>query len=140
MSLSKHLVGPGRATTTAAAATVASASIVTNLASPASPAFSSPPSNYRPSPSAFCSSTSNSIVYKQASAPLRTLHSQTRQSPLKLSELRNRANMSTMPAQHGHSEACCNVPPVVADGYTTKGTYEELGGFKTCTFCLCSQF
>ncbi|RYO74759.1 hypothetical protein DL766_009583 [Monosporascus sp. MC13-8B] len=41
--------------------------------------------------------------------------------------------MSTMPAQHGHSEACCNVPPVVSKGYDAKGSYEELGGFKTYT-------
>ncbi|KAI5924470.1 hypothetical protein F4810DRAFT_663783 [Camillea tinctor] len=41
------------------------------------------------------------------------------------------ANMSTMPAQHGHSVACCNIPPVVAKGYSAKGTYEELGGFKS---------
>lgn len=36
-----------------------------------------------------------------------------------------------MPAQHGHSKACCNIPPVVSKGYTEKGTYEELGGFKS---------
>jgi len=42
------------------------------------------------------------------------------------------ATMSTMPAQHGHSEACCNIPPIVAKGYDTKGSYEELGGYKTC--------
>ncbi|KAI6089123.1 alpha/beta-hydrolase [Hypoxylon rubiginosum] len=39
--------------------------------------------------------------------------------------------MSTMPAQHGHSEACCNIPPVVSKGYSAKGTYEDLGGFKS---------
>ncbi|KAI0393802.1 alpha/beta-hydrolase [Xylariaceae sp. FL0594] len=43
----------------------------------------------------------------------------------------NYATMSTMPAQHGHSEACCNIPPIVAKGYDTKGSYEELGGYKT---------
>ncbi|KAH9895372.1 alpha/beta-hydrolase [Xylariomycetidae sp. FL2044] len=41
------------------------------------------------------------------------------------------ATMSTMPAQHGHSKACCNVPPVVSKGYDPKGSYEELGGYKT---------
>ena len=40
--------------------------------------------------------------------------------------------MSTMPAQHGHSQACCNIPPVVTKGYEAKGSYEEVGGFKTC--------
>ncbi|KAF9879390.1 dienelactone hydrolase [Colletotrichum karsti] len=38
---------------------------------------------------------------------------------------------STMPAQHGHSEGCCNIPPVVSKGYEAKGSYEEIGGFKT---------
>ncbi|KAF4124772.1 Dienelactone hydrolase [Geosmithia morbida] len=39
--------------------------------------------------------------------------------------------MSTMPASHGHSEACCNVPPVVTKGYKNKGTYEEIGGYRS---------
>ncbi|KYK61022.1 c30d10.14-like protein [Drechmeria coniospora] len=39
--------------------------------------------------------------------------------------------MSTMPASHGHNEACCNIPPVVHKGYKPKGAYEELGGYKT---------
>lgn len=41
------------------------------------------------------------------------------------------ATMSTMPASHGHNEACCNIPPVVATGYKPKGTYEEVGGLKS---------
>lgn len=41
--------------------------------------------------------------------------------------------MSTMPASHGHNEACCNIPPVVSSGYEAKGTYKEIGGYKTCT-------
>lgn len=48
------------------------------------------------------------------------------------------AKMSTMPATHGHSEACCNIPPVVTTGYKAKGSYEELGGFNSCNhgpFC-----
>ena len=40
--------------------------------------------------------------------------------------------MSTMPASHGHSQACCNVPAVISKGYDPKGTYEELGGLNTC--------
>ena len=39
--------------------------------------------------------------------------------------------MSTMPASHGHSEACCNIPPVVTKGYEAKGTYKDIGGYKT---------
>lgn len=36
-----------------------------------------------------------------------------------------------MKATHGHSEACCNVPPVVSSGYSKKGAYETIGGKKT---------
>ncbi|EHK47408.1 hypothetical protein TRIATDRAFT_298552 [Trichoderma atroviride IMI 206040] len=39
--------------------------------------------------------------------------------------------MSAMPASHGHSAACCNIPPVVSKGYKPKGAYEEIGGYKT---------
>ena len=39
--------------------------------------------------------------------------------------------MSTMKATHGHSEACCNVPPVVTSGYSVKGAYETIAGKKT---------
>lgn len=42
------------------------------------------------------------------------------------------ATMSTMPASHGHNEACCNIPPTVAEGYVAKGSYTEVGGFKSC--------
>lgn len=42
--------------------------------------------------------------------------------------------MPEMEATAGHSKACCNVPPVVATGYQIKGSYEELGGYKTCKF------
>ncbi|KAK3299636.1 Alpha/Beta hydrolase protein [Chaetomium fimeti] len=38
---------------------------------------------------------------------------------------------SAMPACHGHNEACCNIPPVVASGYAAKGSYEQLGSLKT---------
>jgi len=39
--------------------------------------------------------------------------------------------MSAMPASHGHSAACCNIPPIVSKGYQPKGTYETIGGYKT---------
>lgn len=32
---------------------------------------------------------------------------------------------------HGHSEACCSVPPVVASGYQARGAYEQVGGMRT---------
>lgn len=45
--------------------------------------------------------------------------------------------MSTMAASHGHNEACCNIPPVVAKGYKPRGSYEDIGGYKTCAPGLC---
>lgn len=39
--------------------------------------------------------------------------------------------MSAMEATQGHSKPCCNVPPVVSSGYQAKGSYEEIGGYKT---------
>ncbi|KAK3298377.1 Alpha/Beta hydrolase protein [Chaetomium fimeti] len=41
--------------------------------------------------------------------------------------------MSTMPASHGHNEACCNIPPVVTTGYEAKGSYKEYDGLNTYT-------
>jgi len=34
-------------------------------------------------------------------------------------------------AMHGHSAACCSIPPIVAKGYEPKGKYETIGGLKT---------
>jgi len=34
-------------------------------------------------------------------------------------------------AQHGHSAACCSIPPIVSKGYEPKGKYETIGGLKT---------
>lgn len=44
--------------------------------------------------------------------------------------------MSSFPPASHPSAACCSIPPVVATGYEEKGTYEELGGYKTCTLSL----
>jgi dienelactone hydrolase len=41
--------------------------------------------------------------------------------------------MSTMPASHGHNEACCNIPPVVTIGYADKGSYKQYDGLSTYT-------
>jgi hypothetical protein len=35
-------------------------------------------------------------------------------------------------AMHGHSAACCSIPPIVSKGYEPKGKYETIGGLKTC--------
>lgn len=40
--------------------------------------------------------------------------------------------MTPMPATSGHSAACCNIPPVVADNYQGKGSYETIDNLKTC--------
>src|SRR5450432_1025993 len=45
----------------------------------------------------------------------------------------SRMTSTIMPAQHGHSEACCNIPPIVVEGYKPKGKYETIGGMKHCT-------
>ncbi|KAH8654471.1 dienelactone hydrolase family protein-like protein [Tricladium varicosporioides] len=34
-------------------------------------------------------------------------------------------------AMHGHSSACCSIPPIVAKGYEGKGKYETIGGLNT---------
>jgi len=34
-------------------------------------------------------------------------------------------------AQHGHSAACCSIPPIIAKGYEPKGKYETIGGLNT---------
>lgn len=34
-------------------------------------------------------------------------------------------------AQHGHSAACCSVPPVISKGYEPKGEYVTIDGLKT---------
>jgi len=34
-------------------------------------------------------------------------------------------------AMHGHSAACCSIPPIVSKGYEQKGKYETIGGLKT---------
>lgn len=44
-----------------------------------------------------------------------------------------------MPATSGHSEACCNLPPIVTEGYEAKGTYQDIGGYKTCKFLKTCQ-
>lgn len=34
-------------------------------------------------------------------------------------------------AMHGHSAACCSIPPIISKGYEQKGKYETVGGLKT---------
>lgn len=43
---------------------------------------------------------------------------------------------SSAMAQHGHSAACCSIPPIISKGYEAKGEYETLGGMKTCKYLL----
>jgi hypothetical protein len=76
-----------------------------------------------------------------SSSPRRGLHRCNTRAPIQQSSatpapLRSNPHqavkMSTMPATHGHSEACCNIPPIVSKDYSPKGTYVELGGMRTC--------
>ncbi|PKS09420.1 hypothetical protein jhhlp_004035 [Lomentospora prolificans] len=39
--------------------------------------------------------------------------------------------MSSFPPASHPSAACCSIPPIVSKGYQEKGSYEELGGYKT---------
>lgn len=66
--------------------------------------------------------------------PLHSKLSATTRVAIKHHRSRSSANMSgtKMPASHGHSEACCNIPPIVVEGYEPKGKYETINGMKTC--------
>ncbi|KAI2615048.1 hypothetical protein GGR54DRAFT_319756 [Hypoxylon sp. NC1633] len=117
MSLSRHFPASRRA-----------AAVASGLVPP-------PPSTSPALPSSsITNSTSNSPVpASQTLTHSRNLASQSNrnQSLFKQFTPRQTCKMSTMPAQHGHSEACCNIPPVISKGYSEKGGYEELGGFKS---------
>lgn len=74
----------------------------------------------------------NTTTYPLPSPSCRSASTQTHSNfHRQLAARRNTAKMSTMPAQHGHSEACCNIPPIVSADYDPKGGYEALGGYKT---------
>jgi hypothetical protein len=101
-----------------AALASASDASATTIRSPASPSFSP-------------SSSLRSISTFQP-RNIRT-QSSTESFPSPSSQHRlQTAAMSTMPATHGHNEACCNIPPIMSSGYVAKGSYEQLGGMKTC--------
>ncbi|KAI1765737.1 Alpha/Beta hydrolase protein [Hypoxylon sp. FL1150] len=119
MSLSRHLPGSRRA------AAVASGLITPPASSQSLPpsSLSNPNSNSNSSPS-ISTPLAQSRNLTQSNRSLH-LFNQSQLIP------RSTCKMSTMPAQHGHSEACCNIPPVVSKGYDAKGTYEEVGGFKS---------
>ncbi|KAI1415497.1 hypothetical protein F5Y13DRAFT_156162 [Hypoxylon sp. FL1857] len=72
-----------------------------------------------------CCSTRSISTLKSKGIVLQSVGEVPRASPLQS------AKMSTMPASHGHNEACCNIPPVVSEGYVAKGSYTELGSYKT---------
>ena len=54
------------------------------------------------------------------------------QSPRQFRPLHTGRRYSYNMAQHGHSAACCSIPPIVSKGYEAKGKYETIGGMKTC--------
>lgn len=84
--------------------------------------------------------TSNSILPLASPIPAaRTQQSQAQQQPPQHPRspafrqcFHSQSPKMSMPASHGHSKPCCNIPPVVSSGYQPKGSYEEIGGFKTC--------
>ncbi|KAI1472487.1 Alpha/Beta hydrolase protein [Daldinia caldariorum] len=119
MSLSRHLPGSRRAV-----------AVASGLVSPPPP----PSSSSLPNSNTTTNSTTSTASLLQQPVQPRSFASQSnirsRDIPHKLT-LKHACKMSTMPAQHGHSEACCNIPPVVSKGYTPKGTYEELGGLNS---------
>ncbi|KAI1449200.1 hypothetical protein F5Y02DRAFT_253355 [Annulohypoxylon stygium] len=130
MSLSKHLSRSRRV------AAVTSGLVPVVAAPPEATAQVHPPSFSNSKSSSDLNSISNSNYSIPSSYPIlhtRNLTSQSIRNKDLLKQLtpKHACKMSTMPAQHGHSEACCNIPPVVATGYTAKGAYEELGGFKS---------
>ncbi|KAI1309631.1 hypothetical protein F5Y03DRAFT_68007 [Xylaria venustula] len=112
-SLPRHLPKPRTAVTTTAASDIQASPFRVRLSFPACPCPGSITASPLPPPSSRSISTqTNSNLHKRLTA-------------------RNTATMSTMPAQHGHSEACCNIPPIISKGYEAQGGYEELGGYKT---------
>lgn len=121
-SLSRYLPKSRTAAATAAAASAsASASASVIRAAPQRPPR-------LPLPTCPCNITTSLLAYLSS----KIITTQTDSNLGRQSTARNTANMSTMPAQHGHSEACCNIPPIVSSGYDAKGSYDELGGYKTC--------
>ena len=85
----------------------------------------------------FRRSISLPLQISRASYTVLPLHNQffpTTRLAVKYHSSRTSATMSgtKMPASHGHSEACCNIPPIVVEGYEPKGKYETINGMKTC--------
>ncbi|KAL6694778.1 Alpha/Beta hydrolase protein [Trichoderma pleuroticola] len=102
----------------------------TSASASASASIAGPRSNLHSSPSTFIPSHPQ---LQTCCRPQPLLQSQPkpqhhRQSAVAAAQTRI---MSTMPASHGHSAACCNIPPIVSKGYQPKGSYEEVGGYKT---------
>ncbi|KAI1211912.1 Alpha/Beta hydrolase protein [Annulohypoxylon truncatum] len=125
MSLSKHLSGSRRV-----------AAVTSGLVAPPEAASQVHPPSFSSSRSNSDFNSNSNLSISSNSYPLlnnRNLTSQSIKTQNLLKQLtpKHTCKMSTMPAQHGHSEACCNIPPVVATGYSAKGSYEELGGFKS---------
>lgn len=136
MSLAKHLSlsGPTRASSGASGrARLLNPPISSSYIHNSSPRTSSPV--------VVASSPLPSTSTDQFSSLRTGLHQSVQQQTLDQKQFSTRrtasqiAKMSSMPAQHGHSQPCCNIPPVVSKGYEAKGSYEELGGYLSC---MCS--
>ncbi|KAI1391993.1 alpha/beta-hydrolase [Hypoxylon trugodes] len=101
------------------------AAIASGLVSPPTAASQAHPASF------LSNSNSNSNLNSSTSTTQSPKNFTTQSTPFKQFNTRQTCKMSTMPAQHGHSEACCNIPPVVSKGYNAKGSYEEIGGFNS---------
>lgn len=93
------------------------------------------PLSLSPSPAPLVSVTSSAYasfarVQHNSFKPLSTLPT-SRTQPSNKPITFQAARMSTMKATGGHSEACCNIPPIVSSGYSKKGEYETIDGKKT---------
>ncbi|KAI0172876.1 Alpha/Beta hydrolase protein [Hypoxylon sp. FL1284] len=117
MSLSRHLPGSRRAAAVASGLITGPAAF--QISNP------NPPLNTNPDSSSSISTSTPLLQSRNITSQSDTKNLFQKPTP------QSTCNMSTMPAQHGHSEACCNIPPVVSKGYGAKGGYEELGGFKS---------
>lgn len=105
------------------------------------PGLSSPPSSTSTTSSLSATktdtTTSAKCQHRALTAPARTWTPiSTTRTNTQILKPRNitaetHANMSTMKATGGHSQACCNIPPIVSDGYAKKGDYQTIDNRKT---------
>ena len=72
------------------------------------------------------------IPIPQLQRSISRLTSTQSKSHFKLQQISYKRQYAMAGAMHGHSAACCNIPPIISKGYEPKGKYETIGGLKTC--------